>query len=307
MRWTSALVVLGLSISVGACSDSESGEESAGQDEGIPTSSDESDESGASTNAEDTGMKLDVGNGSGMDTTAETGEECDQDVDIVFVMDVSTTMGPFLDQLEVEITNVANTLGNYNLPSEPHYGLVVFVDDILIANSGQAYTDVNQLRTDFEMWNDFTAGNTQTSGSGANTTWTENSLDAIYAGATAFPWRPADTTLRVVIHTTDDTFWDGPTTGNGLMIDHGYAETVQALQAGTIRFFSFAALIGGQTNTDDVSMGWNSPYMGMDPITDQTGGGWWNIDEVLAMQVSLSASIEQAIEDSLCEEYPPID
>jgi hypothetical protein len=91
------------------------------------------------------------------------------------------------------------------------------------------------------------------------------------------------------------------------MIDHGYAETVDALQAGTIRMFSFAALIGGQLGTDDVSMGWSTPYMGMDSIPEATGGAWWNIDEVLAMQVSLSASIDQAVEDSLCEPYPPID
>ena len=54
-------------------------------------------------------------------------------------------------------------------------------------------------------------------------------------------------------------------------------------------------------------MGWSTPYMGMDPIPDQTGGGWWNINDVLGGSISLSASVEQAIEDTLCEEYPPID
>ena len=37
-------------------------------------------------------------------------------------------------------------------------------------------------------------------------------------------------TLRLVIHTTDDTFWDGPTVGNGVDIQYGYADTVAALQ-----------------------------------------------------------------------------
>lgn len=305
------LGVLGLSLGLAGCSSSAENDEVTLGDAGdlltMSISDGGNEISTSDTDNSGSGGLLDVSTTGEVDTTAETGEACDQDVDIVFVMDVSTTMGPFLDQLEAEISVVSAALAALELPGEAHYGLVVFVDDYLIANGGVPYTDVELLRADFEMWNTFTASNQQTGGGGANTTWTENSLDGLYAAASAFQWRPADTTLRMVIHTTDDTFWDGPVVGNGIQIDHGYAETVDALQAGTIRMFAFAALIGGQVGSDDVSMGWSTPYMGMDSIPEATGGAFWNIDEVLGGTVSLSASIDQAIEDSLCEPYPPID
>lgn len=290
-----------------ACAD-ESG---SGQDSSDPTSlSDSLSDSvgdGDGDGDEDTGEdKLDVLGGD-TEGEAEGGEVCDQNVDIVFVMDVSTTMGPFFDVLEQEISVVDAALSQLNLPDDPHYGLVVFVDDYLTVNGGTPYTDVETLRADFEMWNQFTATNSQTSGNGFNSTWPENSIDGLYAAATEFQWRPAADTLRVVIHTTDDTFWDGPTTQDGVQILHGYEETVDALQAAEIRTYSFAALLGSPCSCEDVSMGWSTPYMGMDPVPEATDGGWWDIDEVLAGNVSLSDGINGAIEDKHCTPYPPTD
>ncbi len=311
--------VLGLTtcliLAAPGCSDDASGEDDvlgsdaadSGIDSGFTSSSGESGEatSSDSSSGSTTGPLLDLGDST--TGTAETGEVCNEDVDIVFVMDVSTTMGPFLDKLEQEINAVDTALNALNLPSPPQYGLVVFVDDVLISNAGAPYTDVNQLRMDFEMWNNFTASNQQVQGGGSNSTWPENSLDALYIGASTFQWRPAETTLRLIIHTTDDTFWDGPTTGNGVAIQHGYADTVSRLQLEQIRVFTFAALIGGSCNCEDVSPGWSAPYMGMNAIPESTGGGWWNIDEVLANQISLSASIDQAVDDTMCVPYPPPD
>ena len=116
-----------------------------------------------------------------------------------------------------------------------------------------------------------------------------------------------ESTLRVIIHTTDDTFWNGPVEGNGVMINHNYPETVEIMQSKELRFYSFAALLGGQSGTDDVSMGFFTPFQGAAPMPEQAGGKAWNIDEVLAGVVSLSAAIEEAIEDSYCEPYPPVE
>ena len=234
-------------------------------------------------------------------------DECLEDVDIVFVMDVSTTMGPFFDKLESEIAAVHAALANYDLPNPPHYGLVVFVDDFTIVNLGAPYTDVAALEADFAYWNSFTASNAQTSGNGFNSTWTENSLDALYAAAAVFQWRPPDTTLRMIIHTTDDTFWNGPTVADGVSINHNYAETVDLLQANEIRMFTFADLLGGQSGSDDVSMGFFTDFQGQPPIPAQTGGAAYNIGEVLAGIVSLSQAITDSVDDSYCEDYPPVD
>lgn len=253
------------------------------------------------------GTRFDVGNFDlGGDGGGEGGEECEQSIDIVFVMDVSTTMGPFFDELEAEVEQVDAYIQGLDTPEPPRYGLVVFVDDFTVANAGMAFDSVADLQAEFAMWNQFTSGNSQTSGMGSNTTWPENSLDAIYAGATAFPWRPTGDTLRLVIHTTDDTFWDGPTTANGVAIMRGYGETVAALQDREIRQFTFADLLGGPAGNEDVSVGWSTPYQGEATIPEQTGGGWWNINEVLSQQVSLADALEAAIEETMCEDYPMV-
>ena len=232
------------------------------------------------------------------------GEECIQDIDIVFVMDVSTTMGPFFDKLEFEIGGVSDAIENYSLPSPAHYGLVVFVDDYTVVNGGVPYTDINELEADFMFWNNFTASNQQTMGGNSNTTWTENSLDALYAAADEFQWRPKNSTLRMIVHTTDDTFWNGPTVGNGVQILHGYGETVDILRDNEIWTFAFADMLGGPSGNLDVAVGWFTPYMGMEPIPDQTGGTATFIVDVLQNQVSIADTIAMSLAESYCEEYP---
>ena len=255
----------------------------------------------------DSGDKLDVAPPSdGPDITDGGNGSCDQDVDIVFVIDVSTTMGPFLDQLATEIIFVDEALDAMDLPSDPHYGLVVFVDDVALLNTGAPYESVALLQQDFQMWSSFTASNQQVGGGNLNSTWPENSLDGLFLAASGFQWRPAETTLRLILHTTDDTFWDGPTTANGVEVQHGYAETVTALQEREIRDFSFAGQIGGQCTCEDVTPGWSSPYQGMDPIPQATAGGVFDIDLVVAGQVSLADALEDAVTTTMCEPYPPV-
>ncbi len=255
---------------------------------------------------ESEGDKLDVEPAGDMPNITDGGDGCEQDVDIVFVMDVSTTMGPFLDQLATEIIFVDEALDAMDLPSAPHYGLVVFVDDYALLNTGQPYDSVALLQQDFNEWSTFTASNQQVGGGNFNSTWPENSLDAMVVAANAFQWRPAETTLRLMIHTTDDTFWDGPTVGNGVEIQHGYAQTVEALQQQQIRDFSFAGQIGGSCECEDVTPGWSTPYMGMAPVPEATGGLVYDIDLVLVGTVSLADALADAVETTMCEPYPPV-
>ena len=100
---------------------------------------------------------------------------CQQAVDIVFTMDVSTTMGGFIMNLADEILEVDAAISALDLPLQPHYGLAVFVDDALLVNGGAPYTDAMVLRDDFLMWSAFTASNQQVGGGNSNTTFAENS------------------------------------------------------------------------------------------------------------------------------------
>jgi hypothetical protein len=231
--------------------------------------------------------------------------DCQQSIDIVFTMDVSTTMGGFINILADEILVVDAALAALDLPSPPQYGLAVFVDDAALVNGGVPYTDANDLRTDFLMWAAFTASNQQVGGGNSNTTFTENSIDALSLAATDFQWRPAATTTRLVIHTTDDTFWDGPTLGNGVMIQHGYGETVTALQDAEARVYAFADTLGGACDCMDVTMGWSTPYMGMTSIPEATDGGVFDVQQILAGTVSLADAIATAVDESYCDPYTP--
>ncbi len=233
-------------------------------------------------------------------------QECQQDIDIVFVMDVSTTMGTFINLLSMEMLAVDAAVQAYDLPSEPHYGLAVFVDDAVLLNGGVPYPDASMLQADFDLWAAFTASNQQVGGGNLNTTFHENSLDALYFAADQFQWRPAETTTRIIIHTTDDTFWDGPTTGNGVPIQHSYGETVQALQDETVRVYAFTDDIGGACNCDDVTPGWSTPYMGMTTIPEATDGGSFEIEQILGGMVSLADAITSAVDESYCDPYDPV-
>jgi hypothetical protein len=270
------------------------------------SSSDTAEDSSETSSGE---VLLDVGDGP--DTTTADPDTagpnaCEQDIDVVFVMDVSTTMGPFLDTLADQMLVVDQAIAALELPSPPHYGLVVFVDDFALLGQGQAYADAAALQADFQMWSAFTSSNSQVSGNGSNGTWPENSLDALHIAASAFAWRPADSTLRIDIHTTDDTFSEAPAVVDGITVQHDYPQTVQALQDQQIRVFSFTADIGGSCNCDDVSMGWSTPYQGQTPIPEATDGARFDIDEVLAGTLDLSEAINTSIEGAVCDPYEPV-
>ena len=244
--------------------------------------------------------------GSG-DTTA--GDPlCKQQIDIVFSMDVSTSMYEVLQKLEDEILTVDAKLKSLDVLPDVHYGLVVFVDDSKIINMGAPYADVQTLKQDFNFWWKFTQSNAQVNGGGSNGDWPENSIDALYTAAYAFQWRPLETTLRLVIHCTDDTFGDKGANQSGEVVQHSYDETVQGLQDRHIRVFAFADndMTGGPGENQDVSMGFFTPYAGKTPIPDATDGGAFNINLVSKGQLSLSAAINDSVEQSLCQEYIPL-
>lgn len=248
------------------------------------------------------GIGLGGGGSGGSGTGGAAG--CTQSIDIVFVMDVSTSMGPFLTKLAQEMPAVDSAAKALNLASPPHYGLVVFVDDTLVGNSSQPYTDVSIIQSDFQSWANFTSTNSQVVASSSNGTFPENSLDALYRAATEFAWRPKESTLRIVIHTTDDTFWNGPTSTDGVQVVHNYTDTVKSLTDNQVRVFAFASLLGGPFETDDVSGGWFQPYGGQKSIPDATGGGVFQLNDVMNNSISLSNSINQSVAGALCDPYP---
>ncbi|MEM6991344.1 MAG: vWA domain-containing protein [Myxococcota bacterium] len=248
-------------------------------------------------------LVLDVGT---MPDSPSVDRQCQTAIDIVFVLDVSTSMDTVLTQLADEIQAVDDALAEYELETEPHYGMAVFVDDAGLMNDGQPFAELETLQQEFLDWAAWTAQGTQLAPAGfLNYTWPENSLDALAFAANDFQWRDADSTLRIVIHATDDTFWVGPAMENGVAIVNGYEETIAALQAAEARVFAFTADIGGQCECEDVSAGWSAPYGPLPSIPDATDGGRFDIEQIVGGTVSFTNAIAEAVEQSYCTAYEP--
>jgi hypothetical protein len=220
-------------------------------------------------------------------------------IDVVFVIDVSTTMSFMLRHLSEEIAALDEVVRRHD--PEPRYGLAVFVDDVLLVNGGEPYVDVDSLRRDFEHWAAFTSSNRQLKSNLLNLDWPENSLDALHAAATGFDWRPAEDTLRLVVHATDDTFGEGGHWLSGGEVRHGYGETVRALQDERVRVATFAARIGGRCECENVEAGYFAPYRGQPSIPDATGGAVFDIDEVASKRLRFATAVTALVQNTVCD------
>jgi hypothetical protein len=220
-------------------------------------------------------------------------------IDVVFVIDVSTTMSFMLRHLSQEISALDEVVRRHD--AQPRYGLAVFVDDVMLVNEGKAYADIESLRRDFEHWAAFTSSNRQLRSDLLNLDWPENSLDALHAAATGFDWRPAEETLRLVVHATDDTFGEGGHWLSGGEVRHGYADTVRALQEAHVRVATFAARIGGRCECENVEAGFFAPYRGQPSIPDATGGAVFDIDEVASKRLRFATAVTALVDNTVCD------
>ena len=220
-------------------------------------------------------------------------------IDVVFVIDVSTTMTFMLRHLSEEIASLDAVVRRHD--AEPRYGLAVFVDDVVLVNGGRPYADVDALRRDFEHWAAFTSTNRQLGSELLNLDWPENSLDALHAAATGFDWRPAEDTVRLIVHATDDTFGDGGYWLSGGQVRHGYAQTVEALREAHVRVATFAARIGGRCACENVEAGFFAPYRGQPSIPDATGGAVFDIDEVASRRLRFADAVTGLVGNAVCD------
>jgi hypothetical protein len=170
----------------------------------------------------------------------------------------------------------------------------------------ETYATPEALQNDFQTWYTHTSSNQQTQTTSGNADFPENSLDALVAAATDFHWRDENSTVRMVIHATDDTFLEKPESfSSGIPAEHTYSETVAALQNASIRVASFAAQIGGSRGDEDVSVGFLSNYEGAHSIPEATSGKAFDL-ELVGTDTSLVQAITDFIINESCEEYIPV-
>jgi hypothetical protein len=259
---------------------------------------------------------------------------CEEVVDVVFVLDTSSSMDFVLTKLDQQIAEVV-TASNMVAP-DAHFGLIVFQDNHFIDNTGPlsggvVHSNATTLQTAFRYYRDtFTAYN-RNPGDGPSGPTTqnplceENSLDAVYAAAKDFPWR--DNATRVVIVATDDTFLERPDNygdrdGDGLTnktdfpregnypAARTYAETIDALHTAKARVFSFSRLTPPsfleacgtprRYPWADITDGWSAPYKGQAAIPVQTDATNFDLDKVKSGTLSLAETINSVVLDSHC-------
>ena len=280
--------------------------------------------------------QVDAGQGGG--GQGGGGGDCQEVVDVVLVLDVSSSMGFVLDQLGDDIDKVVNAANE--LAPDAHFGLIAFADNYRLVlggdlDGGAVHTQAASLISAFaDVQATYTnADRNPGDGPGGpvlqNPICEENALDALHAAATAFPWREQAT--RVIITATDDTFLerpdnygdrdgDGDTTSTDFPSEGDYpaewtmAETVAALTDARARVFSFTRLdppalfercgTGRRLDWADITDGWTTPYGGATPIPAATDGQNFDLASVQAGTLSLADTINDVVVESYCN---PVD
>jgi hypothetical protein len=262
-------------------------------------------------------------------------------VDLVFVLDISSSMLFVLNQLRDDIGGVvqsAAALGN----GDPHFGLVTFVDNALLDPSGPlsgglVHTEAGSLQAAFQHYADVYTAFDRNPADGPdgptlqNPICEENANDALYLAATTFPWREG--TSHVIIVATDDTFLERPDNygdrdGDGLTDKTDFpregdypaqwtlAETVDVLKANGVRVFAFTRLVppgildptrcgtGRRLPWEAISDGWSAPYAGQPPIPDATSARNYDLDAVRNGSLALTETINEVVVESNCNPIP---
>jgi hypothetical protein len=239
------------------------------------------------------------------DATTDVDAECNDVIDVVFVLDVSTSMTPVLGALHAGIGDVwSAALG---LSPDARFGLVVFVDDVMVTRGGEPYGSLVELQDEFQHWRDFCSSNDEPGGSGGyNTDCPENTLDAVWAAATAFPWR--DNAVRIIVLATDDTFVERPDAlgSDWIEVQHTYAEVRDEVLAREIRVAAFAAHDSSNCSippTHDAEPGLFSDWLGLPALPASTGAQVFDIQDVRSGALSMSEAISDVILNEYCTPF----
>jgi hypothetical protein len=237
------------------------------------------------------------------------GALCSDPLDVVFVIDVSTSMADEIEQIRAGIDSIWSAA--QALTANTQFGLVVFVDDVVAVNACGPFASREAMQTEFMRWREFTSSNNQPGGSPyMNSDCPENSIDALHLAASSCPWR--DGATHIVIHVTDDTFAERPASLSGfagfggIPVAHTYPEAVMALQMHEVRVGTFAAPTAeacGAGTSSDTAQGFHTPYRGMPAIPEATSGRAWNIRDVRAGTLDMAEAINEFTAAEYCTLY----
>ncbi len=211
-------------------------------------------------------------------------------LDLVFVLDVSTTM--------YEIARLRAALQDLFALVEAHaldvrFGLVTFVNDVNVHRGGSfldraAFLEALDSQLVAESWIPNPALPRQL----LNFDLPENSLDALHRAATAFDFRPG--ARRYLFLMTDDTFLEPPEVfSDRTPALYSYTEVASELNEGDLRLFVVQDGAHGA--------GFSTGYEGAPSLVALTGGAWFEISEVSNGSLSLGELLTDLVAGPVCE------
>ncbi len=233
---------------------------------------------------------------------------CDEPLDVVFTLDVSSSMAGELAAVRDGMLSIWSTA--HALSSNVQLSLVVFVDDAVAVNACAPFASQEDFQAALETWRTFSTTNQSPASHLQNLDCPENSLDALLLAATTCPFRAGST--RFIIHVTDDTFAERPGVlsgewGGGVFVEHTYAEVLEELVSDEIRLGAFAFAGAGEDcgagRSPDVGRGFHAPFGDMPALPSVTGGRVWDLREVRAGRLSMDEAINEMLRAEYCTSF----
>jgi len=208
-------------------------------------------------------------------------------LDLVFVIDVSTTMGAEINALYQSVDTLLDHVTDAGL--DVHLGLTTYVNDVIVHGNGAVLPRsdfFSELETQLE-WQNAAWGIRDSQRQADNWDMPENLLDALYRTADEFAFRTH--VKRYLVLMTDDTFMEPPAvyTGDNPALYRYDQAAVKLLQAGVV-LHSIHSLTS--------AAGLSEPYNSTPSLVDMTGGTYHDILDVVAGQ-SLDEMLNYLVDD----------
>ena len=192
-------------------------------------------------------------------------ESIGRKADIIFVIDDTGSMQPYIDALKLRAANFVQTLASSNIKA--NLCLVTFGDDVHSLCSSFSEDDPNTVAN--ENLNRFldALSRIDTDGGGDIP---ENQLAALIAAAQNTPWH-ADA-QRIAILMTDADFHYSPSYIGDAFNAPTYQTALNSILSSMMMTFAVAP--------DEP--GYSRPFSGLEAFPSASGGGWYDLDDIIS-------------------------
>ena len=211
-------------------------------------------------------------------------------LDLVFVLDVSTTMNE-MASLRTGMQGLFDAIEANDL--DVRFGLTTFVNDVIVHRDGE-FLDRDAFFSEFDS--QLVQGEWVPDGTRprqlANFDFEENSLTALQRSAREFAFRRG--ARRYILLMTDATFKEAPGTfSDGSRAYASFSEVTRTLEEEEIRLF---AVLDGASGA-----GIASGYRGRPSLVSATGGTWFELAEVDSGALTLDSLLTGLLTAPACD------